>query len=34
MLQMLKKLTFSNENNDNLDKIKSYVAFMIGNVFK
>ena len=31
---MLKHLPLSNENNDNLDKLKSYVAFMIGNVFK
>ena len=34
MLQMLKKIAISNENNDNLDTIKSYVAFMIGNIFR
>ena len=34
MLQMLKKLLLSNQNNDNLDKIKNCIAFVIGNVFK
>ena len=34
MLQMLKKWPLSNQNNDNLDKIKNCIAFAIGNVFK
>ena len=34
MLQMLKQYPFSNQNNENLDKIKKYIAFVIGNVFK
>ena len=34
MLQMLKKWLLFNENNDNLDKIKNCIAFVIGNVFK
>ena len=35
MLQMLKKKKIlSNQNNDNLDKIKNCIAFVIGNVFK
>ena len=34
MLHMLKKQPLSNQNNDNLDKIKNCIAFVIGNVFK
>ena len=34
MLQMLKKWLLSNQSNDNLDKIKNCIAFVIGNVFK
>ena len=34
MLQMLKNSFLSNQNNDNLDKIKNCIAFVIGNIFK
>ena len=34
MLQMLKKKLLSNQINDNLDKIKNCIAFLVGNVFK
>ena len=34
MLKMLKIYHLSNQNNDSLDKIKTYVAFVTGCVFK